>query len=289
MKIRVLFIVFFCLATLFASAQAKLTMVQGTMSKEKAQSVVLFDVQNGERIELASVRINKQQQFAFALPGIKNGFYFLSDQNKRSFVRVYIKAGDKINIAISDEGYELIQPTPENKILKEWVDYSYPVTKMNVFPRKDTATYASFFPALTDFLPKAEAFKKKLVTPNAAFNALMKKSIDAEIEHGALKFLYTPNSKHPAKEDYVPYYATIYQKNKYADGSILNYDFGVDLVRLYVTFLYTKVLTPEPDKKVAIQDILSYLGNDTIKGIYVESYMGNFRSLEKFTAEIPGD
>src|SRR5688572_23073593 len=237
MKIRVLFIVCFSLATLVSSAQAKLTMVQGTMSKEKAQSVFLFDVLYGERIELASARINNQKQFAFALPGIKNGFYFLSDQNKRSFVRVYIKTGDKINIAISDEGYELAQPTPENKVLKEWVDYSYSVTRMSVFPRKDTATYASFFPALTDFLPKAEVFKKKLVTPNAAFNVLMKKSIDAEIEYAALKFLYTPNSKHPAKEDYVPYYATIYQQNKYADGSILHYDFGVDLVKFYVTYL----------------------------------------------------
>jgi len=286
MKIRVLFIACFCLATLFSFAQAKLTMVQGTMKKEKAQSVVIFDVLNGERIELGAARINKQQQFAFALPGIKDGFYYLSDQNKKSFVRIFIKPGDKINIAIADDGYQLIQPTPENKILKEWVEFSYPVTQKSVFPRNDTGTYTTFFPTLTAFLPKAEAFKKKLVTPNAAFNALMKKSIDAEIEHAALKFLFTPNTKHPAKEDYVPYYASIYQPNKYADGSILHYDFGTDLVKLYVTYIYTKVLTPDPGKKVAIQDILSYFGNDTIRGIYVEGYMNSFKSLEKFSAEI---
>jgi thiol-disulfide isomerase/thioredoxin len=286
MKIRVLFIVCFSLATLFSSAQTKLTIVQGTMNREKAQSVFLFDVLCGEQIELASARINNKKQFAFALPDIKNGFYFLGDRNKRSLVRVYIKAGDKINISITDEGYELAQPTPENKILKEWVDYSYPVTQMSVFPRKDTFTYASFFPILTSFLPKAEAFKKKIVTPNASFNALFKKSIDAEIEHAALKFLYTPNSKHPGKDDFIPYYASVYQPNKYSDGSILNYGFGADLVKLYVSYIFTRVKIPAPDTKMTLQEIISYFGNDTIKGIYVESYMAHFKSPEKFKAEI---
>ncbi len=175
----------------------------------------------------------------------------------------------------------LAQPTPENKILKEWVDFSYPVTQMSNYPRKDTLTYVSFFPTLTAFLPKAEAFKKKIATPNASFNALMKTSIDAEIEHAALKFLYTPNSKHPGKNDFIPYYASVYQPHKYADGSILNYGFGADLVKLYVSYIFTRVKVPTPDTKVTLQEIVSYFGNDTIKGIYVEGYMGNFKSLEK--------
>lgn len=286
MKIRVLFIVCFCLATLFSIAQTKLTMVQGTMKKENATAVVIFDVLNGEKIELASVRLNKQQQFAFALPDIRNGFYYLSDQYKRTLVRVYLKSGDKINIAISNDEYQLTLPTPENKILKEWTELSYPVTQMSVFPRKDTATYATFFPTLTAFLPKAEAFKKKIATPNAAFNALMKKSIDAEIEHAALKFLYTPNTKHPGKDDFVPYYTSVYQPNKYADGAILNFAFGTDLVKMYTNYIFTMVKVPDSTKRVKLEDILAYFGNDTIKGIYVEGYMGNFKSLEKFNAEI---
>lgn len=286
MKIRVLFIVCFCLATLFSTAQTKLTMVQGTMKKENATAVVIFDVLNGEKIELASARLNKQQQFAFALPDIKNGFYYMSDQYKRTLVRVYLKSGDKMNITISSDEYQLTLPTPENKILKEWTDLSYPVTQMSVFPRKDTATYASFFPALTAFLPKAEAFKKKIVTPNAAFNALMKKSIDAEIEHAALKFLYTPNTKHPGKDDFVPYYTSVYQPNKYADGAILNFAFGTDLIKMYTNYIFTRVKIPDSTKRVKLEDILPYFGNDTIKGIYVEGYMASYKTLETFTAEI---
>lgn len=286
MKIRVLFIVGFCLATLFSSAQTKLTMVQGTMKKEKATAVVIFDVLDGEKIELASARVNKQQQFAFALPDIKNGFYYLSDQNKRALVRVYIKSGDKINIVLADDEYQLTMPTPENKILKEWADFSYPVTQMSVFPRKDTVTYASFFPTLNAFLPKAEAFKKKIVTPNASFNTLMKKLVDAETEYAALKFLYTPNHKHPGKGDFIPYYTSVYQPNKYADGAILNFAFGTDLVRMYTNYIFTNVKTPDSTKRLKLEDILPYFGNDTIKGIYVEGYMGNYKTLETFTAEI---
>jgi len=286
MRIRVLFIVLHCLATLFASAQGKLTLVQGSMDKEKAQSVFLFDVLNGEKIELASARINSQKQFAFALPGIKSGFYFLSDQGKRNFIRLYIKPGDKINITITADDYQFETPTPENKVLKEWVDYSFPVTRMSVFPRQDTITFGSFFPLLNDFLSKAEAFKQKVNTPNARFNGLLKSSIDAEIEHAALKFLYTPNSKHPGKNELIPYYAGIYRSEKFSDGSVLNFGFGSDLVKLYITYLYTQVKMPDSNTKVTIQDVLSYLGNDTVKGIYVESYMANFRSLEKFNEEI---
>jgi hypothetical protein len=260
-------------------------MVQGTINKDKAQSIVLFDVLNGEKLELATTRVN-QQQFAFALPNIRNGFYFLSDQSKRNSIRIYLKAGDKVQMAINENDYQLQAPGPENKILKEWTALSYPVTRMSVFPRSDSATYASFFPTLTNFLPTAEAFKKKINTPNAAFNTLLKKSIDIEIEHAALKFLYTPNSKHPGKEDIIPYYAYIYQPNKYADGAILNFAFGVDLVRLYITYVFTQVKAPDTAIKVVIQDVLSYLGNDTIKGIYVENYMSSFKSLETFNREI---
>jgi thiol-disulfide isomerase/thioredoxin len=287
MRIRVLFNVLYCFATLSVTAQGKLTLVHGTANNAKTQSMVLFDVQNGEKLEMATSRINGQYQFAFALPNIRNGFYYLSNQGRRRFMRIYLKAGDKCQIAINDSGnYAFVQPTPENKLLKEWAEFSYPVTKMSVFPRTDTVTYASFFPTLTDFLPKAEAFKKKISTPNAAFNELLKRSIDLEIEHAALRFLYTPNSKHPAESDIIPYYAAIYQPNKFANGAVLNSGNGVDLIRLYATYMYTMVKKPDAQKRPTLPEILDFFGNDTIKGVFVESQLAGYRSLEIFTQEI---
>jgi thiol-disulfide isomerase/thioredoxin len=286
MRIRVLFSVLYCIAAVSAVAQGKLTIVQGTVKDDKVQSIVLFDVQNGEKLEVATCRINGQQQFAFALLGISNGFYYISNQGRRRFMRLYLKAGDKCQITLADNGFEFVQPTPENKLLKEWTDFSYPVTRMSVFPRNDTTTYASFFPALNAFLPKAQAFKKKISTPNAAFNELLKQSIDLEIEHAALKFLYTPNSKHPAKEEIIPYYAAIYQPNKYAHTAVLNSGDGIDLIRLYATHVYTTVKRPEAQKRLSLPEVLDFFGNDTIKGVFVENQLAGYRSLETFNQEI---
>lgn len=286
MRIRVLFSVLYCFANLSVTAQGKLTLIQGTVKDERTQTIVLFDVQNGEKLELATARINAQQQFAFALPNIRNGFYYVSNQGRRRFIRIYLKAGDKCQLALTDNGYEVLQPSPENKLLKEWTELSYPVTKMSVFPRNDTITYASFFPTLTAFLPKADGFKKKLNTPNAAFNELMKKSIDLDIEHAALKFMYTPNSKHPTNDEIIPYYATIYQPNKFANTAVLNSGDGVDLIRLYATYMYTMVKKPDAQKRPTLPEILDFFGNDTIKGVFVENQLAGYRALETFNQEI---
>jgi thiol-disulfide isomerase/thioredoxin len=287
MRIRVLFSVLYCFATVSVTAQGKLTLVQGTVNNDKTHLMVLFDVQNGEKLEMATARINSEYQFAFALPNIRNGFYYLSNQGRRKFIRIYLKAGDKLQIAINDSGnYAFVQPTPENKLIKEWTEFSNPVTKMSVVPRNDTVTYASFFPTLTDFLPKAEAFKKKINTANAAFNELLKRSIDLEIEHAALRFLYTPNSKHPDKSEIISYYASIYQPNKFANTAVLNSGDGADLIRLYATYMYTMVKKPDAQKRPTLPEILDFFGNDTIKGVFVESQLAGYRALETFNQEI---
>ncbi|MBO9201594.1 MULTISPECIES: TlpA family protein disulfide reductase [Niastella] len=287
MRIRVLFSVLYCFTALSVTAQGKLTLVQGTVNSDKTKSMVLFDVQNGEKLEMATARINGQYQFAFALPNIRDGFYYLSNQGRRSFIRLYLKAGDKFQIAINDSGnYAFVQPTPENKLLKEWNDFAEPVTRMSIFPRKDTATYASFFPILTAFLPKADAFKKKIKTPNAAFNDLLKNAVDFDIEHAALKFMLTPNSKFPGKDEMIPYYNTIVQPNKFTNTAVLNSGNGVDLIMLYSIYKYGKVKNPDSKERPTISEMLDFFGNDTIKGIFVENQLPGYRSLEKFNQEI---
>ena len=286
MRIRVLFIALHCLASGMIAAQGKLTIVQGTVNTKKVQSIILFDVQYGEQLELASARINNQHQFAFALPQIKDGFYFLREKGSRSAIRLYLKNGDKCVLTINNDGYELVRPSPENKLLNEWIAFSSPVTRMSEFPRRDTTTYASFFPTLTDFLPKADAFRKKIKTPNTAFNELLKKSIDIEIEHAALKFLYTPNSKHPGEKDMIPYYARIYQPGKYAHSAVLYSGYGADLLRLYVTHVYVRVKKTDPPAKLSLQETIDLFGNDTVKGVFIENQLTGYRSLEKFRQEI---
>jgi thiol-disulfide isomerase/thioredoxin len=269
------------------TAQSGLVLVQGSFNKDKVQQVVLCGVQEGEKYELATSRLSEGKQFAFAIPGIKKGFYYLSDQYKRTFTRIYLKPGDKINIQIDEDGYTLTQSTPENQLLHDWYNLSGPVTAMSIFPRKDTITYRSFFPVLTAFIPRAEAFRKKINTPDAGFNRLFKQSIDLEIEHAALKFLLTPNSVHPAKEQYPAYYATVIEPEKYKDGSILQFAMGTDLLTLYQTFTYLKAGPPaDPKAKRSLLQQTEVFGNDTIKGMFAAQSLSRYKSLEEFNQEV---
>ncbi len=116
--------------------------------------------------------------------------------------------------------------------------------------------------------------------------SLPKKSIDIEIEHATLKFLYTPNSKHPGKNDLIPYFAAIYQLNKYDNSALLDFSYGAELVRLYSLYVYATMKKPDAQTSLSIQEVLGYFGNDTIKGIYVEKQLSGYKSLEKFNEEI---
>jgi thiol-disulfide isomerase/thioredoxin len=266
-------------------AQNSLTLVQGTYNKEGAHAVVLFDVRDGEKVVYATTRLARDNHFAFALPRLEPGFYYLTDQHKNTFLRLYLKPGDKIQLQVEADNYQFLQSTPENGVLKSWVDFSYPVTRISTQP-KDSTTYRSFFPTLTAFLPKAAAFKKSIKTPNPAFNQLFQKSIDAEIEHAALKFIVLPRPVRPSKEDYADYYRTILQERKYADPAFLKLGFATELINLYTA--YTAIITGKtgPGQRRSVSEVASLFGSDRVKGIYAASQLVRFRALEEFNKEI---
>lgn len=266
-------------------AQNSLTLVQGTFNKENTQSVVLFDVRDGEKVVYATTRLAKDNQFAFALPRIEKGFYYVTNQEKNTFLRIYLKPGDKINVQVEENDYQLIQSTPENQVLKSWIDFSYPVTRISTQP-KDTTTYRSFFPTLIDFLPKATAFKKKINTPNTAFNQLFQKSIDAEVEHAALKFIALPRTVRPSKEEYPAYYRTIVRENKYADPDFLKLGFATELINFYTAYSALNSAQPGTGKRRSVLEVTNLFGNDQVKGIYAASQLVRFRTLEDFNKEM---
>lgn len=273
-----------CLAT-GLKAQNRLTLVQGTYHKDQAHVVVLYGVQDGEKVPYATTRLSKENQFAFALPALEKGFYYLTDQHKNVFIRVYLKPGDQIRLKVEEENYELVQSTPENQLLKQWIDYSYPVTRISTQP-KDTTTYRSFFPTLTAFFPKAEAFRKKVKTPNTAFNQLFQKSIDAEVEHAALKFIALPRPLKPSKEEYPAYYRTIVRENKYADPDFLKLGFATELINFYTAYTALNTDQPGPRQRRSVLEVTNLFGNDRVKAIYAASQLVRFRTLEEFNKEI---
>src|SRR5690606_217750 len=97
--------------------------------RENASSVILYKVIEGKRSEYASTKLDDDKKFAFALPSLREGFYYLADQRKNSFTRIYLTTGEKLELQLNENGYEIIKGSKENKLLQEWHTASSVITE----------------------------------------------------------------------------------------------------------------------------------------------------------------
>lgn len=274
-----------CLIALFlglvlsASATGGFTVVSGHINRENTSSVILYEVIEGKRVEYASTKLDANQDFAFALQSVKEGFYYISTQSKKDFTRIYLIPGEQLNLQIGEDGYELIKGSAENKLLYQWYKTAEVITEPAFNWMKDTSTYLSFFPKLEKFLPQVSTFKSKIKTKNSHFNELMNLAVDMDVEHAAMYFLLTPNTIHPKKEDYPACYATIIQPGKYKSAALLQLGEGAEIIMRYSTFylLYTREKYNREDYPAKA---LARFGNDTIRGLYLSNSLGGYKTFE---------
>lgn len=264
-------------------ANENVTIVKGSITKENVRSVILFEVFEGKKVEFASTKVNNNE-FAFAIPVVREGYYYISDQRRNSFTRIYLKPNDQLELSISDDGYEVLKGSKENKLLQRWFATAYAVTQPAFNWVGDSSTYKSYFPKLETFMPVHTAFKKKMKTGNPQFDALFSISVDMDIEHAAMKFLLAPNTVHPKREDYPAFYNTIVQPKKFPSALFLQSGDAVEIIGLYMTFQYI-INKPEGKPENRLLANCNLIGNDTIKGAYVANSL-NFKSYEALEKEI---
>lgn len=124
--------------------------------------------------------------------------------------------------------------TPENQILLRWENLSRDVGENAVHRFRDT--YEEFFPKFEALQKEAVAFKQQVKTKNSAFNELMKRMVDYDMDHYALCFLYTPRSKHPSQEQRIAYYQTIINPDKFKDEMVLQLPDGMNFMQKYMMY-----------------------------------------------------
>ncbi len=264
-------------------ANEKVTIVKGSITKENVRSVILFEVFEGKKVEFASTKVN-DNEFAFALPVVKEGYYYISDQRRNSFTRIYLKPNDQLELSISNDGYEVLKGSKENKLLQQWFATAYIVTNPAFNWMADSSTYKTYFPKLEAFMPAHAAFKKKIKTGNPQFDALFSISVDMDIEHAAMKFLLSPNTVHPKREEYPSFYNTITQPKKFPSALFLQSGDAVEIIGLYMTFQYV-INRPEGKPENRLLTNCNLIANDTIKGAYVANSL-SFKSYEALEKEI---
>jgi thiol-disulfide isomerase/thioredoxin len=274
------------LAGFHGYAHKGITLVGGHVNKERTQSLALYQVIEGKRVVYASTKLDAQNNFGFAFPSIKEGFYYLADPNKKEFTRIYLKSGEKLELELNENGYDLKRGSKENRILHEWFTKSYVIANPAFNWRKDTSTYLTYFPKIAAFVPQVPAFKETIKTSNVRFNYLMKMAVDADVEHAAMYFLLTPRRIHPTKEQYPAYYHQITEPAKYQSTRLLELGEGVEILNMYTTF-YAVYNSNKDSKKPdnRLQYNAELFGNDTLKGAYIASAL-RFRTFEELEKSI---
>ena len=276
-------------ATFHSIAQKQANaIVQGEYLKRSASTVLLYKVSAGTRQEIASVKLNDKNEFAFQVPSVQPGYYYLAPDANRNAVRIWLSPGTQLRMQITDTGYSLQSASPENKLLQEWETLRMPVRTMGnslyndnpIFRNmSDTGTYHSFFPQLHETIAKAEAFRKRINTANKAFNQLLRFTIDADLQQAAIHFLLMPKSAHPQKEELPAYYRDAARKKLLETTAVYQLGEGQSILQDFAILPILLGSKPEEGADF-IAWSLQQIPNDTLKGDIVISNLQRASNFE---------
>lgn len=222
-----------CMA-LLASAQ-KQTIVQGKVEKKRNSIVKIFEARNGEAVQVASAPIQDDGTFCVKFTPEKEGFYAIADF--RIEHTIYVKGGEEINIDLLEKKAVLAgENTPENRALYQWEDFSAEIRFHSTAPMVMHWSYKTFFPEFEKFLTKIDSVKNAISPVNKKFDALLREKIDYDVDYYAMQFLSMPNTVHPTRNDWPPYYDTLVSDDKMTSEDILQLPYGLRAIMAYANF-----------------------------------------------------
>lgn len=257
-----------------------LTIIRGKVEKDAVNKIFLYQSVNGEMQEYASTTLDNKNCYAFAIPEVKAGFYYIGDNIKGRpvYERFYLQPGEEIVLDITQTGGHLAGKTEETKLLSEWQQLYAEISVQAFQFWGDRTGYVTFFPALKSFLPKVEEFKRKISTPDKTFNQLLSFVVDDDVSYAAINFLYTPRVAHPSKEERPDFYNHLIVKGKYCDTRVLQLGDGMRRVSVYAQFANWEN-AGVGNRESYLEHALNNICNDTLKGLYVVNSLRSYKDL----------
>ncbi|WP_084158172.1 TlpA family protein disulfide reductase [Gaetbulibacter saemankumensis] len=280
---KILFVLVF--AVLFTSCDSKTsntngyTTIYGTyVLPTNRDQVILSKIANGQRTKIASVSVNADNKFGFAIKPDEEGFYILGERGYD--YPLYIKGDQAIEINFNlADGFEMVNPyDEENKVLSAWVTSNDPLKPFN-FMSMPPKNYEEFFPFYEKFIPEMKAQHDLVNTSNPKFNELMHSYIDLNIEYTALHFLHTPRTKHPKKEELPSFYDDILNTDIFKSANILKIPNGFETLHLHQKDKYEALKKSDP--YAYYPKLINTVSNDTVRGIFVLEYLKSFKNYDQ--------
>lgn len=258
--------------------QSGVSVITGTAASrynlmgQELDVLFLFNTNEGQTELIASAEIRADGVFTLAFIPPKEGVYVLSYNSLGSTDNYlfYFKAGDNLNIQLSEQSYKLIgENTSENIEMSRWYDLTFPLRlhseiKINQIDN----TYAEYFPVLEEVLKNAACFEQTFCE-NILFNRLFKNVRELDLRYHAISFIYLPNYVHPREEDFPDFYRTMSLSNISEKCSLLDYPYGIMLIQ-YIKMIQIALLPVNEQNEAALtmlENPLQFLAKD-VKELY---------------------
>lgn len=296
MKKQISLLLLLTAGTLHSIAQKSTNaQIQGEYNKKYANSVALYKVVAGTRQELATMKLNDKKEFAFQVPSVQPGYYYLAQDPARGGIRIWLTPGTQLRMQVSDTGYTFQSSSPENKLLHEWETMRMLVKAMgnsisNDNPKfrslADTGTFRSFFPKLKELIAQSGTFRKRINTSNKTFNDLLRFTIDADIQQSALHFLLTPKTLHPKSEELPAYYGDEARSKLLETTKIYQLGEGQAILQDFSILPILQGQKKVDDKTDMLAWTMQPIPNDTLKGDLVLSHLERANSFETVISNI---
>ncbi|KAA6335111.1 hypothetical protein EZS27_016630 [termite gut metagenome] len=260
-------------------------------SVQVGQSVKLLKTEQGIIKEIASSVLDENYKFNFAFIPEKEGFYNIeygtaSVTYNHTF---YFKPGDVLGVEVTNETYVLTgKNTPENLELSRWYELILPVKEKAVYFFNKNSTYVDFFPLFEEKLAELPSYKQQY-TKNKVFTEKFQNYQKFDLLFNAIAFVMSPRSAHPHSEDYPAYYREINIPELTQTAALLEYPFCP--IILNALFYVKNLVNGAPVSRpfATIENDLSYIANDTLKGefiimrsAFVRTYEGVEEYLQKY-------
>ncbi|GAB6009864.1 TlpA family protein disulfide reductase [Dysgonomonas reticulitermitis] len=276
-----------------------ISVINGLWQREKPKSIQLYSVAGSVLHQVASSPVGENGAFSFTFEPQQEGYYVIGLSPSTIINRYifYFKPGDKLNVHVSENSYELTgENTPENKEMARWHGFIFQLEDKAVYFKGKSSTYEDFFPLFEGKLKELDNYPP-VNTPNTNFNSSFNDFMKNDLLCTALTFIQTPRNKHPKENDFIGYYKNIDLPALTKNLSLLNYPGGLSLLlQSYMTAVKLDGSLSDEQKKKRYNDPASYLlggadsdliSNDTIKGELAVMLARNNRSPASF-AEYAG-
>lgn len=272
---RIILFALCCMLMSVGFAQ-KYTSIKGRVIDYKLNEINLYKTVDGALQLYATTQVAPDGTYGFTLVPESAGFYTVGTE-RISHV-IYLKGGDEVNLDVYLKEAKLNgKNTKENKALYEWEDLSANMRLKGVYFMLSRSTFRDFFPELEKFVPQLPEIKKRIKSGNKAFDDLLLKKIDYDMDYYTIMFLQTPRTEHPEKKDWPEWYSTIVSKDKFTNDEVLQFPYGVRMMNCYVGFA-----SRNSGDDYSTDKCMSFLGDDRLKGEYVLMGARRYKSYDQY-------